>query len=218
MNKFIRGFPFKMATAVLLISLNAGAEDMADFDVDPIFPSDTEYGEADTAAGNEDSETVTVTVTRTKEGVEVVTPNGRHVLLKDDHTWEYLEVEQLSAEESAVLEVVNIKALRDTCDVGFRLTNNLPYMIKSLVPRFSAYTTGNVMYETRSKSFNSIKPTRSQYQQVRFIGIACADISHIKLHGADRCTMGPFTKFDSGEGECLKRVYVQESNLMKVIK
>ena len=217
MNKFIRDFPFKMAAAVLLISLNAGAEDMAEFDVEPMFPTDTEYDDAD-AAGNADSETVTVTVTRTKEGVEVVTPNGRHVLLKDDFTWEYLEVEQLPAEESAVLEVVNIKELRDTCDIGFRLTNNLPYMIKSLVPRFSAYTKDNVNFDTRSKSFNSIKPTRSQYQQVRFIGIACADISHIKLHGADRCTMGPFTKFDSGEGECLKRVYVQESDLIKVIK
>ena len=219
MNKFIRDFPFKMAAAVLLISLNAGAEDMAEFDVEPMFPTDTEYDDADAdAAGNADSETVTVTVTRTKEGVEVVTPNGRHVLLKDDFTWEYLEVEQLPAEESAVLEVVNIKALRDTCDIGFRLTNNLPYMIKSLVPRFSAYTKDNVNFDTRSKSFNSIKPTGSQYQKVRFIGIACKDISHIKLHGADRCTMGPFTKFDSGEGECLKRVYVQENDLIKVIK
>ena len=219
MNKFIRDFPFKMVAAVLLISLNAGAEDMAEFDVEPMFPTDTEYDDADAdSAGNADSETVTVTVTRTKEGVEVVTPNGRHVLLKDDFTWEYLEVEQLPAEESAVLEVVNIKALRDTCDSGFRLTNNLPYMIKSLVPRFSAYTGDNVKFDPRSESLNSIKPTGSQYQKVRFIGIACADISHIKLHGADRCTMGPFTKFDSGEGECLKRVYVQENDLIKVIK
>jgi hypothetical protein len=216
-NKYIREFPFKIAVAVLLISLNAGAEDLTDYEADTMVPSDTEYGGAD-AAGDEDSETVTVTVTRTKEGVEVVTPNGRHVLLKDDFTWEYVEVEQLPATESAVLEVVNIKELRNTCDIGFRLTNNLPYMIKSLVPRFSAYTKDNVNFDTRSKSFNSIKPTRSQYQKVRFIGIACSDISHIKLHGADRCTMGPFTKFDSGEGECLKRVYVQESDLIKVIK
>ena len=217
MNKYIRDFPFKIAAAVLLISLNAGAEDMADFEKDTLIPSDAMDGDADTA-GDDESETVTVKVTRTKEGVEVVTPNGRHVLLKDDHTWEYLEVEQLPAGESAVLEVVNIKELRDTCDIGFRLTNNLPYMIKSLVPRFSAYTKDNVKFDTRSKSFNSIKPTRNQYQKVRFIGIGCPDISHIKLHGADRCTMGPFTKFDSGEGECLKRVYVQESNLIKVIK
>ena len=212
MSKFIRDFPFKIAVAVLLISLNVSAE--TDIETDPLFPS----ADADDAAGGDVSEVVTVKVTTTSEGVEVVTPNGRHILLKDDFTWEYLEVEQLPAGESAVLEVVNIKELRNTCDIGFRLTNNLPYMIKSLVPRFSAYTGDNVKYETRSKSFNSIKPTRSQYQKVRFIGIACQDISHIKLHGADRCTMGPFTKFDSGEGECLKRVYIQESDLIKVIK
>ncbi len=210
MNKHIKDFPFKIAAAVLLISLNVSAETATDTGTDVPAPSD--------AADNVDSETVTVKVTRTKEGVEVVTPNGRHILLKDDYTWEYLEVEQLPAGESALLEVVNIKELRNTCDIGFRLTNNLPYKIKSLVPRFSAYNKDQVLFETRSKSFNSIKPTRSQYQKVRFIGIECPDISHIKLHGADRCTMGPFTKFDSGEGECLKRVYVQESDLIKIIK
>ena len=206
----MKDLPFTIAVAVLLISLNVSAETATDVGDDPLIPSD--------AAGGDDSETVTVKVTRTGEGVEVVTPNGRHILLKDDFTWEYIEVEQLPAEQSAVLAVINIKELGNTCDIGFRLTNNLPYKIKSLVPRFSAYNSDQVMFETRSKSFNSIKPTGSQYQKVRFIGISCAGISHIKLHGADRCTMGPFTKFDSGEGECLKRVYVQESDLIKVLK
>ena len=210
MSKFIRVFPSKIAVAVLLVSLNVSAETVIDAENDVLIPAD--------AAGEDDSEIVTVKVTTTKEGVEVVTPNGRHILLKDDYTWEYIEVEHLAAEESAVLEVVNIKEHGSTCDIGFRLTNNLPYKIKSLVPRFSAYNKDQVKYETLSKSFNSIKPTRSQYQKVRFIGISCSDISHIKLHGADRCTMGPFTKFDSGEGECLKQVYVQESELIKVIK
>jgi hypothetical protein len=177
--------------------------------------------EVDVPSDGEDvavSETVTVTVTRTKEGVEVVTPDGRHVLLKDDQTWEYLEVEQSSPEKSAVLAVVNLKELSNACDIGFRLTNNLPYKIKSLVPSFSAYNKDQVVFDTQSKSFNSINPTRSQYQKVRFIGITCPQISHIKLFGADRCTMGPFTKFDSAEGECLKRVYVEQSDLIKVLK
>ena len=210
MKNYIKDFPFKIAAAVLLVSLNVSAETTTDIEADPSASTDV--------AGGDNSETVTVKVTRTKEGVEVVTPNGRHVLLRDDFTWEYLEVEQLSAEESAVLAVVNVKELGNTCDIGFRLTNNLPYKIKSLVPRFSVFTGEQLIFETRSKSFNSIKPTGSQYQKVRFIGITCKDISHVKLHGADRCTMGPFTKFDSGEGECLKRVYVQESDLIKVVK
>ena len=185
---------------MLLICLNASAETLTGSEAGAV------------------SETVTVTVTHTGEGIEVVTPDGRHVLLKDDHTWTYLEPEQLPPEESAVLGVVNLKELSNACDIGFRLTNNLPYKIKSLVPSFSAYTRDQVLFDTQSKSFNSIKPTRSQYQKVRFIGITCPEISHIKLLGADRCTMGPFTKFDSSEGECLKRVHVQESDLIEVLK
>ena len=196
----LKKFPFKIAAAVLMFNPNIGAETL----------SDSEDGVV--------SETVTVTVTRTKEGVEVVTPDGRHVLLKNDHTWEYLELEQLPAEESAVLDVVNVKELSNACDIGFRLTNNLPYKIKSLVPSFSVYNRNQVLFDSQSKSFNSIKPTRNQYQKVRFIGITCPEISHIKLLGADRCTMGPFTKFDSGEGECLKRIHIQENDLIKVLK
>ena len=210
MDKYLKDFAFKIAAAVLLIGLNVSAETTTDIEADLLIPSD--------AAGGDDSEAVVIEEAGTMEGVEVVTPDGRHVLLKDDQTWEYLEFEQLPAGESAVLSVVNLKELGNACDIGFRLTNNLPYMIRSLVPRFSAYTTDQLLFETRSKSFNSIKPTGSQYRKVRFIGITCADISHVKLHGADRCTMGPFTKYDPGEGECLKQMYVQESDLIKVIK
>ena len=208
-DNYVRNFALKIAVAVLLIGLNVSAETTADIEADPLIPFDTE--------GGDDAEAVVVEEAGDMEGVEVVTPDGRHVLLKDDQTWEYLEFEQPPAEESAVLSVVNIKDLGNACDIGFRLTNNLPYKIRSLVPRFSAYTSDQLMFETRSKSFNSIKPTGSQYRKVRFIGINCADISHIKLHGADRCTMGPFTKFDPGEGECLKQIYVEESDLIKVI-
>ena len=200
MKRYFKNFAFKITATALLINLIVSTETPAD---------------SDAAV---ESETMSVTVTRTGEGIEVVTPDGRHVLLKNDHTWEYLELEQLPAEQSAVLDVVNVKELSNACDIGFRLTNNLPYKIKSLVPSFSAYTKDQILFDTQSKSFNSIKPTRSQYQKVRFIGIVCPDISHIKLFGADRCTMGPFTKFDSSEGECLKRIHIQENDLIKVLK
>jgi len=199
-KNYFKKFPSRLTAAVMLFNLNVSAETVAD------------------SEGGVKSETLKVTVTRTGEGIEVVTPDGRHVLLKNDQTWEYLELAQLPAEESAVLDVVNVKELSNACDVGFKLTNNQPYKIKSLVPSFSAYTRDQVLFDTQSKSFNSIKPTRSQYQKVRFIGITCPEISHIKLLGADRCTMGPFTKFDSGEGECLKRIHIRENDLIKVLK
>ncbi|MGB5408370.1 MAG: hypothetical protein WBN43_16455 [Thiogranum sp.] len=200
MKNYFKKFPSRLTAAVMLFNLNVSAETVAD------------------SEGGVKSETLKVTVTRTGEGIEVVTPDGRHVLLKNDQTWEYLELAQLPAEESAVLDVVNVKELSNACDVGFKLTNNQQYKIKSLVPSFSAYTRDQVLFDTQSKSFNSIKPTRSQYQKVRFIGITCPEISHIKLLGADRCTMGPFTKFDSGEGECLKRIHIRENDLIKVLK
>jgi hypothetical protein len=199
---------FIIAAVLLLGGLNAGAET----------PAGIEDGPESAAETTGNSETVTATVTHTDEGIDIVTPDGRHVLLKNDHTWQYIEQEQPPAEKSAVLSVVNIRKYRNACDIGFRLTNNLPYLIKSLVPRFSAYTKDQIMFDSLSGSFDSIKPTGSQYKSIRFIGIACPDILYIKVSGGDRCTMGPFTKFDSNEGECLKQVYVQASDLIKVIK
>jgi len=168
-----------------------------------------------TADGSKD---VTVTVTRTGEGVMVITPDGRRVLLRDDHTWEVVAVEQGDPKGSAVISVANVRALRNACKVGLRLHNNLGYGIKSLIPSFSAHTKKGVLYETRSKAFSSIKPTRDQYQQIQFIGITCEDIGHIRVHGADNCSMGPMDKFNEEEGECLSHIYVQPSDLIKIIK
>jgi hypothetical protein len=164
------------------------------------------------------TEDVTVSVTRTKEGIEVVTPDGRHVLLRHDNTWEYIQIEQGKPTQSALIEVANMKELSNACKVGLRLTNNLGYKIKSLVPSFSAYTKDGVLYETVSKAFSSIKPTRNQYQQVQFIGLRCRDIGRIQVHGAGNCSMGPMDKFNEAEGECLSHIYVQASDLISISK
>ena len=164
------------------------------------------------------TEDVTVSVTRTKEGIEVITPDGRHVLLRHDNTWEYIQVEQGKPNQSAMIEVANIKELRNACKVGLRLTNNLGYKIKRLVPSYSAYTKYGVLYETVSKAFSSIKPTRNQYRQVQFIGLRCQDIDRIRVHGAGHCSMGPIEKFNEAEGECLSHIYVQDSDLIKITK
>jgi hypothetical protein len=164
------------------------------------------------------TEDVTVSVTRTREGIEVVTPDGRHVLLRHDNTWEYIQIEQGKPAQSALIEVANMKELSNACKVGLRLTNNLGYKIKSLVPSFSAYTKDGVLYETVSKAFSSIKPTRNQYQQVQFIGLRCRDIGRIQVHGAGNCSMGPMDKFNEAEGECLSHIYVQASDLISISK
>jgi len=173
------------------------------------------YVTAEPAPG---SEKMTVEVTRTSEGVVVVTPHGRRVLLKDDHTWEEIEVVQEDPLTSAVMMVANISGLRNACKVGLRLENNLGYNIKSLIPSFTAYTPDGVAFETVSKAFSSIKPTRDQYRQIQFIGITCDDIGHVRVHGGSRCSMGSMDKFNEEAGECLSHVYVQPSDLIKITK
>ena len=105
-KRYFKKFAFKITTTALLINLIVSTETPAD---------------SDAAV---ESETMSVTVTRTGEGIEVVTPDGRHVLLKNDHTWEYLELEQLPAEQSAVLDVVNVKELSNACDILCRSALN----------------------------------------------------------------------------------------------
>lgn len=165
-----------------------------------------------------DSEEMTVNVTRTSEGVMVITPDGRRVLLKNDHTWEVIEVVHGDPSTSAVLTVANIRGVRNACTVGLRLENNLGYTIKSLIPSFSVHTQDGVSFETVSKAFSSIKPTRNQYRQIQFIGITCDDIGHVRVHGAEHCSMGLMDKFNESEGECLSHIYVQPSDLIRITK
>ena len=207
----IRYFTSFLCALAAIVQLSIGT---ALAETDPGVPADAPADGSELPV----TEDVTVTVTRTKEGIEVVTPDGRHVLLRNDNSWEYLQVEQGKPTQSALIEVANIKELRNACKVGMRLTNNLGYKIKSLVPSFSAYTRDGVLYESVSKAFSSIKPTRDQYRQVQFIGIRCQDIGRIRVHGAGNCSMGPMDKFNEAEGECLSHIYVQASDLIKIGK
>lgn len=175
-------------------------------------------GVAPEATAESATKSVTVDVTRTSEGVVVVTPDGRRVLLRDDHTWEVVQAGQGDPAASAVISVANTRGLRNACKIGLRLENHLGYNIKSLIPSFSVYTRDGILFETVSKSFSSIKPTRDQYRQIQFIGITCDEIGHIRVHGAGHCSMGPMDKFNEAEGECLSHIYVQESDLLKITK
>jgi hypothetical protein len=213
---------FPAALIALSVSLNAQAEFEPDIESFPDAVAATEAAPAPDSVtspeGVPDTETLSVEVTRTGEGVEVVIPDGRRVLLRNDHTWDYIEVEQGQPSESALLEVVNIQELRNACIVGLRMSNNLAFSIRSLVPSFTAFTTNGVRFETVSKAFSSINPTISQFQQIRFVGLRCQDIGHIQVHGADHCRVGQIDKFNDAEGECLSLIYVQASDLINISK
>jgi hypothetical protein len=150
--------------------------------------------------------------------MEAVTKDGRRVILKDDKTWEYLQSSEADPSKSAVLSVRNVKDLGGACSIGLRLRNNLGYRIKSLVPTFSVYKTGGSRFESLSKSFSSIKPTRDRYGEIQFHEIGCSEIDHILVHGADQCNMGPLDKYNNEEGECLSKIFIEPSDLITIRK
>ncbi len=150
--------------------------------------------------------------------MELVTPDGRRVLLKENHTWEYVEQAEGPNTGNALLRVERRVELSNSCLLGLRLTNNMEVRITNLVPMFSAFTQDDVRYETVFMSFFGIKPTRDQYQEIRFTGIKCQDIAYVKIHGGDRCSVGELNKYSPQKGVCLKLIQVEPSDLVKISK
>ena len=98
------------------------------------------------------------------------------------------------------------------------MQNNLGYQIKSLVPTFSVYKTGGLRFESMSKGFSSIKPTRDLYREIQFHGIGCSEVDHILVHDADQCNMGQLDKYNNKDGECLSKIFVEPSDLINIRK
>ena len=119
---------------------------------------------------------------------------------------------------AAVLSVVNVSPQPTGCHIGLRLTNNLPYAVDMLVLDVSAHTESDVVFEELSVAFQGIKPTLSQYQKVRVSGITCDKVTRLRIHGGDRCRMGPYARMSFEQGECLKQVLVEDGGPMRISK
>ncbi len=150
--------------------------------------------------------------------MEVSLPDGRRVLLKENHTWEYVEQAKGANTGHALLRVERRVESSNSCLLGLRLKNNMKVQIRSIVPKFSAFTQEDVLYETVFKSFQQIKPTRDQYQEIRFTGVKCPDIAYVKIHGGDRCSVGELHKYSAQTGACLKLIRIEPSELIKISK
>jgi len=120
--------------------------------------------------------------------------------------------------EAAVLSIVNVASQPTGCHIGLRMTNNLPYPIDMLVLDVAAHTDSDVLFEELSVAFQGIKPTLSQYQKVRVSGISCDKVSRLRIHGGDRCRMGPYARMSFEQGECLKKVVVEDGGLIRMSK
>ena len=150
--------------------------------------------------------------------IQVRGPEGRLIVLEDDGTWHYADDGSDVPEEHVALSVERVEAGPNSCLIGLRLVNNLRSPVRSLVPQFSAYKTEQLKIETVFESFTRIKPTQDQYQEIRFSGITCPEIAFVKVHGADRCSMGDLTKFSVTKGECLRAIKVVPSSLINITK
>ncbi|MCB1703532.1 MAG: DUF3157 family protein [Halioglobus sp.] len=150
--------------------------------------------------------------------IKAVTVDGRQVLLKEDQTWEFVEVEAGDPSVSAVLTVTRLWDMEKACKLQFRLQNNLSYRISTLVPRLTVVNQEGVVYDSKSIAFASIKPTNDKYTDVQFERIGCHEISHIRVHDAARCRMGDIDQWNEEEGECLSHIYVEPSELINISK
>jgi len=169
---------------------------------------------------------------------EVTAPDGRRILLKDDKTWRYVDTETDPAGKKtdaaatkaakagdkpkdageAVLHLVGKIPGNRICRFQLKLVNNLRYEIRSLVPEFSIYRASGVVYDSKFSGFAFVKPGDSQTREVRFNGIACEDIVRVQVGGGDRCEMGELDKFSPVKGECLARVRVVASDIVRFDK
>jgi hypothetical protein len=153
--------------------------------------------------------------------IELTTPDGRRVLLKDDRTWRYADEAAQDAkpadkkpEGEALLSLEGKIEGNRICRLQLRLVNNLPYEIRSIVPELSVYRGSGVMYDSLFTGFSFIKPGDSQRREARFNGIDCKDVTRVLVGGADRCEMGDLDKFSPGRGMCLARIRVVASDVL----
>jgi len=158
---------------------------------------------------------------------ELAGPDGRQIRLMDNGTWKYVEAKdrdqaagQTKGEGDAVLSLERKIERGSNCRFAVRLVNNLPYEIKSLVPYYAAYRADGVIYDTVASpsSFASMKPGDMLSREFEFVGIACRDIVRLQVVGGDRCNMGDLDKFAATEGQCLARVRVVASDLVRFEK
>lgn len=151
--------------------------------------------------------------------IETVTDDGRMVCLYDDKIWEHIE----SATDDPSVEVLDLHLVSatteyDSCVVGLRLHTNAPYRIVSLVPQFASFVQNDVHFDNLFVSFQSIKPTLSQYKKAELKHVTCENLSRIQVRGGDCCYIATVNKYSPEKGDCLRSIRVVPSAVLNFTK
>lgn len=155
---------------------------------------------------------------------ELKDEQGRRVLLKDDGTWRYLDAADKSpaapAKDDVQAELLLERSVEAPGGCRFELTliNQLPYEIRSLVPDFTVFRANDVAYNSQLTGFGPVRPGDRHRRATQFAGIACSEIAKLQVGGGDRCEMGDLNKFSEAKGQCLARVRVLPSELLRFEK
>ena len=158
---------------------------------------------------------------------EVITPDGRSILLKDDKTWEYLQAAPEEGEDQkpipALLTVEKRREYADACQFWVRLQNRLPFKVRNLALRFSAFIQEDpyrepVFFDADTRSFSEVKPSEYQYREIFYMNLKCDEIAFIRVEDTGRCSVGELTKFSAQSGDCAKYVDVAASDLVKIFE
>lgn len=151
--------------------------------------------------------------------VTITIPDGRQVVLRDNGTWSVVkESDNGETRRYAELTLEKKFDLARGCKFGLRLQNNLSAQIRSLVLRFTAYKGGQTPFETVTRGYSYIKPTASQYQEISFRGIKCAEVSSIEVFAARNCHVGDLTKYSAEAHHCLNLVDVKSGDIVPIAK
>ena len=172
--------------------------------------------------------TFTVTLASTvRADFELSGPDGRRILLKDNGTWQYVQPsekerapDKSKPDGEAILVLEHTADRGRNCQIAVRLENKLPYEIRSLVPYYSAYRANGVIYNTISgaQGFSSLRPGDKQNRVIEFEGILCNEITRVQVVGGARCQMGELDRFSATGEQCLARLRVVASDLMRFDK
>lgn len=148
--------------------------------------------------------------------LEATTKDGRKVLLNDNGLWQFVKEGDDEKAPKARLMLKIHETYRDSCRLGFEMTNNLGFPIRTAVLRFTAYKPGGVAFDTLSRGFSRIKPGEQQFQEIRFRGVTCEEIDKLQVNTARNCHIGELTKYNASAKTCLDLLRTEPSDFMTI--